>query len=168
MFEQGSLIIYGSTGVCRVESAAPLEGARGLERNRLYYKLSPVYGSGTIYVPVDTKIYMRPILTRDEAMALIRRIPTIDSDFEDNGDWHAVAASYQACLQSHECEDLIHLIKSIYQKNQASAESRKRPYKVDQEYRKRAEDLLHSELAAALEIEVTDVPDFIAKELEKL
>lgn len=168
MFAQGSLIIYGSTGVCRVEDTAPLAGARGAEKNRLYYKLVPVYGSGTIYVPVDTKLYMRPILTRAEAVALIRRIPTIDSDFEDNGDWHAVATSYQACLQSHECEDLIHLIKSIYQKNQVSAESKKRPYKVDQEYRKRAEELLHSELAAALEIDVKDVPAFIAGELEKI
>ena len=88
MYEQGSLIMYDSTGVCRVEDVAPMNGSRvedvapmngshGVDRNRLYYKLVPVYGSGTIYVPVDTKIFMRPILSYDEALSLIRRIPTI-------------------------------------------------------------------------------------------
>lgn len=168
MFEENSLIMYGSTGVCRVESVAPLEGARGAEKKRLYYKLAPVYGAGTIYVPVDTNIYMRPILTRQEAMDLIHRIPGINGDIGNSNDWHAMAASYQESLQSHDCEELVHLIKSIYQKSQAASEGKKRPYKVDQEYRKRAEDLLHSELAAALEIEVKDVPAFIAKELEAL
>ena len=51
-----------------------MKGSRGAEKNRLYYNLSPVYGSGTIYVPVDTKIFMRPVLSRREAMDLIRRI----------------------------------------------------------------------------------------------
>lgn len=50
-----------------------MKGSRGAEKNRLYYKLSPVYGSGTIYVPVDTKIFMRPVLSRREAMDLIHR-----------------------------------------------------------------------------------------------
>ena len=62
MYERGVLIMYGNSGVCRVEDVAPMKGSRGAEKNRLYYKLSPVYGSGTIYVPVDTKIFMRPVL----------------------------------------------------------------------------------------------------------
>ena len=39
--------------------------------------------------------------------------------------------------------------------------------KVDQEYQKRAEELLHSELAAALDIPMEQVAGFIAAELEK-
>ena len=48
MYERGVLIMYGNSGVCRVEDVAPMKGSRGAEKNRLYYKLSPVYGSGTI------------------------------------------------------------------------------------------------------------------------
>ena len=153
MYERGVLIMYGNSGVCRVEDVAPMKGSRGAEKNRLYYKLSPVYGSGTIYVPVDTKIFMRPVLSRREAMDLIRRIPEISDDCgEDVSDWHALSAIYQEQLHSHDCTDLVHLIKSVYLKNRTNAENGRRPYKVDQEYQKRAEELLHSELAAALDI----------------
>ena len=42
MYERGVLIMYGNSGVCRVEDVAPMKGSRGAEKNRLYYKLSPV------------------------------------------------------------------------------------------------------------------------------
>ena len=168
MYERGVLIMYGNSGVCRVEDVAPMKGSRGAEKNRLYYKLSPVYASGTIYVPVDTKIFMRPVLSRREAMDLIRRIPEISDDCgEDVSDWHALSAIYQEQLHSHDCTDLVHLIKSVYLKNRTNAENGRRPYKVDQEYQKRAEELLHSELAAALDIPMEQVAGFIAAELEK-
>ena len=168
MYDKGTLIMYGNTGVCRVEEIAPMAGSLGSDKNRLYYKLSPLYGSGTIFVPVDTKIFMRPILTRDEALSFIHRIPSIQSSYETDGDWHSVATAYQECLHSHQCEELVHLIKAIYLKNQASVEVGKRPYKMDQDFKKRAEDLLHSELAAALGIAPAEVPQFIEAELSKL
>ena len=114
MYERGVLIMYGSSGVCRVEDVAPMKGSRGAEKNRLYYKLSPVYGSGTIYVPVDTKIFMRPVLSRREAMDLIHRIPEISDDCgEDVSDWHALSAIYPEQLHSHACAELVNLIKSV-------------------------------------------------------
>ena len=168
MYEQGSLIMYGSTGVCRVEDVAPMNGSRGADRNRLYYKLVPVYGTGTIYVPVDTKLFMRPILSYDEALSLIRRIPAIrELEDENSKDWHALTAAYRERIHSHDCEELVSLIKAVYFKMHAAAEGSKRPHKVDQDFRKRAEELLHSELAAALGITPEEVPDYIAAELDK-
>ena len=32
-FVQGALIMYGSTGVCRVESIAPMPGSHGAEKS---------------------------------------------------------------------------------------------------------------------------------------
>ena len=70
MYQPGDLIVYGNTGVCRVASIGPLDGARGADRDRRYYSLSMVNGSGSIFVPVDTSVFMRPILTRDEVEAV--------------------------------------------------------------------------------------------------
>lgn len=36
-------------------------------KKRKYYKLAPVFGSGTIYIPVDTKVFMRPVISKEEA-----------------------------------------------------------------------------------------------------
>lgn len=168
MYDKGTLIMYGNTGVCRVEDVTPMAGSRGAEKGRLYYKLLPIYGSGTIFVPVDTKIFMRPILTRTEAIALIRHIPSIRSDYETADNWHQISDLYQQSLHSHDCEELIHMIKAIYLKNRASAESGKRPCKIDQDFKKRAEDLLHGELAAALGVSPEEVPPLIERELHSL
>ena len=78
MYPEGTLLVYGRNGVCKVLSVgeAPFRGA---DPHRLYYTLSPLYGNETIYVPVDTRVLLRPILTREEAEALIRSIPSIQA-----------------------------------------------------------------------------------------
>ena len=50
MFQKGELIFYNNSGACRVEAVGPLEGARGADRERSYYKLSLLHGGGTIDV----------------------------------------------------------------------------------------------------------------------
>ena len=56
---------------------------------------------------------------------------------------------YQAALQSHDCEELVQLIKTVYAKSRRHG---RRVSQVDQRYRKRAEELLNSELSVALGI----------------
>ena len=73
MFAAGDLVIYGGNGVCEVTEVGPLRGSRGAERKRLYYTLRPRSGTETIYAPVDTPVYMRGIISREEAERLILR-----------------------------------------------------------------------------------------------
>ena len=65
MFAVGDLIIYSGTGVCRVENVGPPPFAP--KEKRAYYTLVPLRSRETIYVPVDTQVFMRPILAREEA-----------------------------------------------------------------------------------------------------
>ena len=69
MFAVGDLIVYSETGVCRVEQvgAPPFDP----KAKREYYTLSPLNSRETIYVPVDTQVFMRPILSRAAAEELI-------------------------------------------------------------------------------------------------
>ena len=52
MYQAGDYIVYGTSGVCRVDEIkpSPFEGEEG----RQYYTLTPVTGTETIYIPVDS------------------------------------------------------------------------------------------------------------------
>ena len=63
MFSVGDLIVYSETGVCRVEQIGPPPFDPKAKRE--YYTLSPMNCRETIYVPVDTQVFMRPILSRE-------------------------------------------------------------------------------------------------------
>ena len=54
--------MYGISGVCRVAKIGKPQFASG-DHKKLYYTLVPEYGTETIYAPVDTTVFMRPILT---------------------------------------------------------------------------------------------------------
>lgn len=67
MFKKGTLLIYDTAGVCRVEDVGMPEGLPVSDKKKQYYKLAPVFGVGTIYIPVDTKVFMRPVISKQEA-----------------------------------------------------------------------------------------------------
>lgn len=166
MFEKGSLMIYDTTGVCRVEDIGVPEGIPAANKNKNYYKLAPVFGSGIIYIPVDTKVFMRPVISRNEAEDLIRKIPEIREDFCDTHNQKALEEHYKASIMSHECEDLIQLIKTVYAKKKHLERAGKKTGKTDTQYMKRAKALLHEELSVALGIPLEEVESYIADTIE--
>lgn len=163
-YQKGALIVYGSSGVCRVEDIAPLDGDRG---GRLYYTLAPVFGSGLIYTPVDTQVFMRPVLSRERVEQLIDQLPGLEGDMCSTHNLRLLTEQYHAAFESHRCEDLLRLIKSVYAKSRRSLEQGKRLGLTDQKYRKLAEELVHGEFAVALGIPYEQVPDYIAARLAR-
>ena len=114
MFQKGDLIVYGNMGVCRVEAVEAPAGLPGAGEKKLYYKLDPVYETGTVYIPVDAKVFMRPILTHAQAEALIGRIPEIEENPCGGKDQQMLAEHYRSLMRTHDCDDLVQLIKTIY------------------------------------------------------
>ena len=165
MFQKGDLIVYGNMGVCRVEAVEAPAGLPGAGEKKLYYKLDPVYETGTVYIPVDAKVFMRPILTHAQAEALIGRIPEIEDNPCGGKDQQMLAEHYRSLMRTHDCDDLVQLIKTIYGKNRERTAQGKKPARTEAEYMKRAEELLHDELAAALGITPEQVPGYIAAEV---
>lgn len=161
MYAVGDKIIYGSSGVCTVVEICTPNFSRA-EWGKKYYKLRPVYGSETIYAPVDTKAFMRPVMTRGEAEALIARIPEIEEYTIKSHSMTALRQEYEECFRDHNCESYVRLAKGIYRKGVDG----KKLGQTDQRYMKRAEDTLHGELAVALEITPAEVPAYIQAALE--
>ena len=164
MFQPGDLIVYGSSGVGKVEAVEERDMGAG-QKDRLYYTLSPVYSMETIYTPVDTTVFMRPVITREQAEELVEQIPLIQEDVCQERNLSLLSAHYQSAIQSHDCKDLIQLVKSVYTKNQHAVQKGKKLGQVDQRYWKRAEDLLQGELAVALDIPREDIADYIEEKM---
>ncbi len=165
MHSVGDLVVYGSVGVCKVE-AIGVPALSGVDSTKDYYTLAPLYKDGRIYAPVDTCTFMRPVMSRDDALSLVRRIPTIDESIYESSQMGQLKEHYQALLLSHDCADLVHIIKSVYVKGRALAENRKSLGNVEAQYLKRAEEMLYDELAVALSMPRGDVKGYIEGAVE--
>ena len=167
MFEAGQLILYGITGVCRVEAVGPPKGDSRLDSSKTYYTLVPLYEPGVIYLPVDSKAFMRPVMSREEALELIRRIPLVEAKPFYSRDQRLMTEHYCSLFQSHDCEALIQLIKAVHQKGQQLSQNGKKTWLVEQPDLGRVVALLPGELAGVLGVPLGDVECFIQAELEK-
>lgn len=164
MYQIGDLIVYGGTGVCRVEAVETPPGAG--ERGRPRYRLKPLFQPGTILIPVDAKVFMRPVMGREEAERLIDAMPGMDAEVVRGRNLTQLAARYQQALCSHDCAQLVGLVKSIYAKKQQAEGGRRRLGEVDARFMKRAEELLYGELSVALGIPFDGVQACIAQRVE--
>ena len=170
MYQTGDLLIYGSTGVCRVLSIDRRQDyVDGIKQDKLYYQLKPLHQGGVIYTPVDnSKVVMRPVISREEAEALIDTIPPLQPMVCKAPTTQALTQLYQANLRQHSCRSLLQLTMSIHAK-QAQAEAQKRRLgMVDERFMKQAEQLLYGELSAALDIPYDEVQPYIASRMEAL
>lgn len=167
MYQVGDLVVYGSEGVCRVEEIG-VPKISGVNKQRQYYTLAPLYREGKIFTPVDSPVFMRPIVTREEALELIRGIPEMEAVIYENSNLRFLNEHYQSCIQNYSCGDLLQMIKDIYAKRRVLRERGKKMGLVDERYMKRAEEMLHGEFAVALGIERDAVPGYIRQAVERV
>lgn len=158
MYEIGEKIIYGENGVCTVEKIAPLESGG----DKLYYYLTPLIGSGTYFTPVDSKAFMRPVMSREAAEAFIDSIPHIAPAICTDNRFNHVDAFYKELFKQHTCEALVSIVKGLHNR----MAQRKTKSSRAEIIMKRARDMLHGELAAALGMEVTEVEEYISSRLD--
>ena len=166
MYQIGDLIIYGLEGVCRVKKVGPID-MRGAKEGVDYYTLSPLYREGTIFTPVDTTVHTRPIMTKEQAQQLVDQIPQIPEEIYENSNPRLLSEHYQVSLKSCDCVELVRLIRAIYAKGRSAAEKGRKLGQVDKRSMKRAQEMLHGELAAALNIPVEQVEGYIGRQVEK-
>ena len=156
MYAVGDKIIYGGSGVCTVEEICTPNFSRA-ERGRQYYKLRPVYGTETIYAPIDTAAFMRPVMSRQEAEALIGAAGC------DSRSITMLRQQYEEFFRAHDCEHYVSLVKGVHSKGRSG----RKLGQTDQRYMKRAQEVLHGELAVALGITLDQVPEYIRQAIEK-
>ena len=160
MYSVGDKIIYGENGVCTVEKIEPLSMSCA-PKDKLYYHLSPLVGSGTYFTPVDSDAFMRPVMSREEAEALIDAMPGIEPAICNDTRFNHVDAYYKELFRLHSCEALVAIVKGLRTR---MAERKTRSSRAEATMR-RAKDILHGELSVALGISFNDVEDYITTRL---
>ena len=165
MFSIGQYVICGNKGVCSVEDITTLD-ISGVDKAKKYYILKPKYvTASTVYVPVDSAATsMRTVLTKEEAQNLITSIPEIP--VLDIKNEKLVEQDYKTCMKSNCCNEWVKLIKTIYERKQKRVQAGRKETAVDSKYFKIAEDNLYGELAVALDMERTEVCDYISAQLQ--
>lgn len=162
MYAIGDKIVYGENGVCTVCAIAPLSMS-GTDKNKLYYHLRPLIGSGTYFTPVDSGAFMRPVISREEAEALIAAIPGIAPAICNDSRFNHVDAFYKELFKQHTCEALVAIVKGLRQRISGK---KTRSSRAEATMR-RAKDMLHGELAVALGMEVDAVEQYITECIEQ-
>ncbi len=167
MFHVGDYIIYGSNGVCKVDKVGPMD-FDGVSRDRMYYTLIPVYSKGSkVFTPIDNhKVVMRPILTTEEANALIDNIQSIDVMWES--DDRKREEAFKEALRSCDCREWIKIVKTLYLRRKKRIEAGKKVTASDGKYLYLAEDSLYGELAVALNMKKEKVEEFIVERVKRL
>ncbi|MCR5484869.1 MAG: hypothetical protein K6F09_04680 [Clostridiales bacterium] len=164
MFNIGDTVVYGTTGVCTVEDIKPLTGVRGADKKKLYYVLDPMFRKEKIYSPVDSdKIFIRRVMTREEAEHLIDMIPDIKAEFCTESKVQELSEYYKEKLRTHDSEALVEVTKSIYAKKKYVEEHKRKIGQIDETYMKQAEELLFGELSVALSMDMDEVKDYIVE-----
>lgn len=158
MYKIGEKIIYSENGVCTVVEVGPISMG-GADKERIYYTLSPMMGTGTFYAPVDSKVFMRPVMTKAEAEEFVNGMKEIEPAICKDVRFTHVDAFYKELFKKHSCEALVAMLKGIYSQERVNRSNR-----IDS-VTKRAKEILHCELSVALGIPMEDMEEFITQRI---
>ncbi len=161
MYQTGDKVVYGNIGVCVVVDISELDF---MDNGKEYYTLQPYYDENkTIYAPVHGhKHKMRPMIAKEEAKRFIEKLPSIESG--DYGNEKERREAYREAILSADMDQWASMIHYIYKREQ---ERLAKGQKISAHYleeMKGVEKLLLGELAAALEVSVDKVKEYIANE----
>lgn len=142
------MVVYGGEGVCRVEGVGT-PSLPGMDKTRLYYTLAPLYRSGQVMTPVDTRVLMRPLLTGQEVQELIAQLDQLPEEQAESHNTRAIKDLYHQVVASYDCKRLAGLIKGVCRRRSWAIHHGRKVSQMDERYLRRAEDALYGELGAA-------------------
>ncbi len=161
MFQPNEYVVYGRLGVCRVEGIEQVDG-------RDYCCLRTLYQNCVIKTPVNGKIPVRRVISREQADALIDRIPSMRAEPINTSNARELSDSYRSVVLTQECQDLLELVMSIYAKKRSIQNAKKKLNSTDESYFKEGEKLLYGELAVALGIPYGGVQSYIRSRVKSV
>ena len=166
MFDVGEFVVFGSDGVCRVESVGALD-MEGISKEKLFYTLVPLgkSGKGKIFAPVDgKKVTIRRVVNREEADKLIAEIKEIGK--LDITDEKKREERYKEVIHNCDLREVIQLIKEIHSRKEMRDAIGKKLTAMGERYFMIAENCLYSELSLPLEMEKSEIKDYITSKCE--
>ena len=166
MFNIGDLLFYGTNGVCRVSEicSSPFDSSD----TRSFYKLTPMAENSSlvIYTPVDnTQVVMRSLISKDEAEALVARLPSIEK-ITVSIEKHRKDA-YREAIRDGSPEGFVRIIKTVRERRELFRKTRRRVPDLENDFEHTARTCLYGELSAVLGICREDIHRIILESIEQ-
>lgn len=160
MYKIGEFIVYGNEGVCKVEDISKLNSPITNKMTN-YYELKPLHRNGSVFVPVDTSVFMRLAVNTEEIKKIIIEIPEIRDIRYDIKNMRELQTHYKTLLSSHEFIDTFKAMISLNNKNDDLAKTNKKLGQVEAKFLRIAKDLIEDEFSVALGISKKDAETYI-------
>ena len=162
MFQVGDAVSYGTSGVCTIAEKKPMKLAG---QQCECYILKPVYDSTMkICVPCSSQVLlerMRALPSKQELLDLLREpAPEHEPDPEVRKE------RYRRTLQSGDRHAPLRMIRDIYTERRHRHAMGKQLSSYEDSALREAQNILHSEFAYTMGIDLQEVPAFIADHLE--
>ena len=148
MFRVGQQVIYGGNGVCMIEDIVMRENALSGNTTQVYViRLS----SGlTSYIPVDSNVFMRALISEEEVCAVIGEFTSIETRTFLGTNSKALADQYRAIIARHDVREMLCLYKSLRQKIECARLAGKKPGAMDERFAAAALEQVLKEFAVVL------------------
>ena len=164
MYKVDDMVMYGSFGICKV-TAIEKRDLTGEEQE--YYILKHINSEKNIfYVPTNNDVAlskMHPICSKAEVDELISHMNSegliwIDNDIRRKEE-------YSRIIKDADKHEIIRLIKTLYLRRKELAVNGKKLRSTDENYLSLAENMLFEEFAYALDIDKSEVVEYIEKHI---
>lgn len=160
MFNKGEIVFYKNIGVCKVTDITSLDFA--MDKDQKYYVMESIFKNGVNYVPVDQEYEnIRNIISKEEAEEMVMSIKELQAKPILDMATREMSSKYEEMVNSTDPYDILKLTLSIDKKKEIVQDERKKFGAIDDNYLKKAKDMLFEELAAALNIDKFEVSKYI-------
>jgi len=160
MFQCGDMVLYGIHGVCKII---------GVERMKLgktpaeYYALEPVdQPQSRYYIPTHNEsavAKLRPIITQAEFNEMVQ-----SADIQDDlwiEDENQRKQCYSSLIASSDRAGLIRMVHTLYKHRAQLAEAGRKLHLCDETFLRNAEKLLDTEISLVMNIDHSEVKDYM-------
>lgn len=165
-FEVGQYVVYGTNGICMIDSIELVSFAAGSPKEYYYVLRQYKNPSNKYFVPFKNEAQLsklREPMRREDIEDILMGLSDDDvtwiSDRRERGD------RFRSILHEGVSGRLLSMIICIYEKKRELAKNGKKLSVTDQTTLKSAEKLVEEEFAWALEMDPEDIPAFIRKRL---
>lgn len=112
MYQINDFVSYGTRGVCKIVNITKLD-MPGSNPDQLYFCLSPLANSwNTIYTPVGNEAAFKPLVSREEAITILKELPDIEP-CPAMGRFQ-LDQTFKQMMQENDPRSLISLIKYLH------------------------------------------------------
>ena len=131
--------------------------------DRKYYILQSVHESnGLIYIPVDSEgVFLRRILTKDEAEALLEKLDQLEAIEESNA--KLLRSRYVEAMRTHLPENWVCVLKTLQKRTQACTARSQRLSETERSFGVSAKLYLCTELSLSLGKTKEEIEQLLAK-----